>query len=270
MCKRAMLGMLATVFVMSPAVVRAGDLKTADEVITKYIEALGGRKALDAIKTIRMTGKNVMTGGMEMPITVEFKKPSSVRIDITFQGMNMIQAYDGKIGWRIMPFAGNLDPQKMSEDEAAIFESQADLEPFVDYAKKGHKVKLLGKKDADGSEAYEIALTRKDGTVEHHFFDAEFFLPIKVTGTQKMQGMEMEYDKSLGDYKKVSGVMIAHSITNQAKGNPMAGSTLTFEKTEVNIDIPDSRFAMPKVKSSAPEAKPAESGAAKKPPAAKP
>ncbi len=256
MCKRMMWGVLATMFVTSPALVRAGDLKTADEVIAKYIKAVGGRKALDAIKTLRMTGKNVMAGGMEMPMTMEAKKPNRMRIDITFQGMNMIQAYDGTIGWRIMPFGGNLEPQKMSEEEANMFEAQADLEPFVDYTKKGHKVELLGKKETDGTEAYEIKLTRKNGTVEHHFFDAEFFLPIKVTGKRKMQGMEMEYEQSIGDYKKVAGVMIAHSFSGQAKGNPMASSTLTFEKTEVNIDIPDSRFAMPKAKTSAPKAKP--------------
>ena len=53
------------------ALAQAEDLKTADEVIAKYVEAVGGRTKLDAIKTMRVTAKAVMYGGMEVGMVVE-------------------------------------------------------------------------------------------------------------------------------------------------------------------------------------------------------
>ena len=138
-----------------------------------------------------------------------------------------------------------------------MFKRETDMQgPLVDYAKKGNKVELLGLKETDGSEMYEIKLTREDESVEHHFLDAEYFLPLKMTGMRKTQGAEMEFTMTYADYKKVGDAMVAHSMSTQSSGNPMASSTLTFEKVEVNIDVPDSLFTMPEVKAPAAEAKP--------------
>jgi len=224
----------------------AGDLKSADEVINKYIEAIGGRKALDAVKTRRITGKNSMGPGMEMPMVIEHKKPNKVRIEFTFQGQTAVQAFDGEIGWYTMPFAGKTDPEKMPQEQIEQFKTQSDADgPLVDYAKKGHKVEFVDKEDLEGTEVYKLKVTKKDESVEYYFIDAEYFLPIKVKGTRKMQGTELEFEVTPSDYKKVGGLMIAHKVTQQAVGMPMQ-STLTFDKIEINVDIPDSRFAMPK------------------------
>lgn len=258
MFKRTVVGLGLAWFIGCPAATMGEEIKSVDEVIAKHVEAIGGRSAIDSMKTLRLSGKNVMAGGMEMPITIVFRAPNSMRLDLTFQGMEFVQAYDGSTGWRIMPFSGDLTPQKMSPEEAELFQRETDMQgPLVDYAKKGHKVELLGVKETDGSDMYEIKLTRGDGSVEHHFLDAEFFLPLKVTGVKKTQGMELEFTTSFSDYKKVGEAMIAHSMTNQATGNPMASSTLTFDKVEINVDVPGSFFAMPEVKAPTAAAKPA-------------
>ena len=137
--------------------VSAGEPKTADEVIARYIKAIGGRDKLDAIKSMRVTGKTMLGGGMEMPLTVEFKRPNKARIEFSFQGMTGVQAFDGETGWFIMPFMGKTDPEKMPPDQLKDIEDQADLDgPLVDYKKKGHKVELLGTDEVEGSEAYKL------------------------------------------------------------------------------------------------------------------
>ena len=268
MKQRVVLGLCAVVFVAFPAAVMADDIKSVDVLIAKYIEAVGGRKAIDSVKTMRMTGKNIMAGGMEMPLVMEFKAPNKLRVNITFQGMSIVQAFDGTTGWMIMPFSGNMDPQKMSKEDVATFEKQADIQsPFVDYAKKGNKVELVGKKEVDGSEVYDIKVTYKDGMVAHYFLDSEYFLPVKVTGKRKTQGMEMEIETTLGDYKEVGGLMIPHSMSTHAESSPMPDSTVTFDKTELNVDVADSRFAMPKVKAPEVAPKPTAVNTSKKAPA---
>ena len=66
MVKRVMLSLLVAVSAVASAEVVADDLKTADDVIAKYIEAVGGRKAMQSTKTRRASGKNTMGPGMEM------------------------------------------------------------------------------------------------------------------------------------------------------------------------------------------------------------
>lgn len=241
----------------STTLARAGEPKTADEVIAKYVEAIGGRANIDAIKTRRMTGKMIIGGGMmEAPFTVEHKRPNRFRMDFTFQGMTGTQAYDGTEGWSIVPFAGKTDPEKMSEDEVKQIEDRVDVDgPLIDYKKKGHKVEFLGKDEIEGTETYKLKVTKKNGTVEYYFLEAEHFIPIKVKGKVKVRGTEMDYETTLGDYKEVGGVLMPHSIEQEAGG--MGGNSMVFDKIEVNIDLPDSRFAMPEVKKEEPkDAKP--------------
>lgn len=256
---------LAILFVCSivfpSAGVHADEPKTADEVIAKHIEAMGGRKNLDAIKTIRVTGKMIVQGGIELAMVVEHKKPDKVRIEIMLQGMTGIRAFDGKSGWFIDPFSGRTDPEKMPPDDVKAIKDQADFEgPLVDYKKKGHQVEFMGKDEEDGSETYKLKVTQKDGTTEYHYLDAQAFLTVKIKGKRTIQGTEIEYEAAPGDYKKVGGIMVPHAVTVGV--GPMGGTTITFDKVEMNIDLPDDRFVMPKVKKAEP-AKPSTDGAAK-------
>lgn len=225
----------------------ADELKTVDEVIAKHIEAMGGREKLDAVKSVKMSGKMTMPGGMEAPLTIELKRPNQVRVEFIFQGMTGVQAFDGKTGWFVMPFSGRTDPEKMSSDQVKQIEDQADFEgPLVDYKKKGHKVELIGKDEIEGADVYKLKVTKKSGDVEYHYLDAEFFLTIQMKGKYKFQGTEIEYEVVIGDYKEVDGLMVPHSLEQRMGG--MGGNTMTFDKTEFNVKIPDERFTMPEIK----------------------
>ncbi len=60
-----------------------------------------------------------------------------------------------------------------------------------------------------------------------------------------MNGQEVEGETSFGDYKEVGGLVFAHSMESKAKGMPGPGATMTFEKIEINPEIPADRFEMP-------------------------
>ncbi len=108
----------------------------------------------------------------------------------------------------------------------------------------------MGKEQIEGTDTYKLKVTTKDGTVQFYFLDAKHFLPLKVRSTVKMQGMEIQNDLDLGDYREVGGIMMAHSMG--MRGGQQGSSVITYEKIEINIDIPDERFAMPKTKKDTP------------------
>jgi outer membrane lipoprotein-sorting protein len=226
-----------------------------DEVIARNTEAKGGEEKIRQVDTVKATGKMGMGPGMEAPFTWTWKRPDKLRMSFEMQGMTGTQAFDGESGWMVMPFMGQSEPEKMTEEQLDQFKNQTDWEgPLMDYEEKGHKVELIGKEETEGTEAYKIRVTYENGNETYLFLDAEYFLEIKQVAKREIQGNEIEVEMSIGDYKEVDGLMVAHSITIKPMGAP-AGQTLTFETLEFNGEVDDSVFEMPEpeAKEEAPE-----------------
>jgi outer membrane lipoprotein-sorting protein len=220
--------------------------QTADEIIGKYVEKIGGMEKLQAIKTMRSTGKFIGGGGFEAVIINENKRPNLVRGEFSLQGMTAINAFDGKNGWKINPFSGKKDAETLGEEELKQIVEDSDFDgPLVNYAAKGNKVEFMGKEEFEGSDVYKLKVTLANGTVKHYFLDSDYYVPIKVETRQINRGTEFESETILGDYKEVGGVYFAFSSESGLKGSSNK-VTVTIEKIEINVPIDDSRFAMPK------------------------
>ena len=244
MLRKALPGLVAGALLAAPAAAQ-----TVDELIAKSIEARGGLEKLKAIQSIRMTGKMTM-GPMELPMVIEMKRPRSFRADITVQGTAAVQAYDGTSGWGISPM-GTGQAEALPAEEAKEMADQADLDgPLVDYKAKGNQVELVGKEKAEGSDAWKLKVTKKDGDVEYYFLDADSYLPVRVEAKRTIRGTEIEGESTIGDYKEAGGFLWPYSIQNGAKGRPEKQS-ITVQKIDVNPVIDDARFKMP---AKAPEA----------------
>jgi outer membrane lipoprotein-sorting protein len=219
--------------------------QTADEIINKHLEARGGKDKIKAVQTTRVTGKMMLGQGMEAPFTLEQARPNKMRMEFTLQGMTGVQAYDGKAGWAVMPFMGKKDPEPMAADDVKQLEEQADMDgALVDYKEKGHQVESLGKVDVEGTPAYKLKVTQKNGDVSNIYIDAESWLEIKREGKAKMRGQDIETEVIFGDYKAVEGLVLPFSIEQKAKGAP-GGMVMTVSKIEINPSVAADRFTMP-------------------------
>lgn len=229
--------------------------QTADELIEKNVKARGGMDKLKAVQTMKVTGKMKM-GPMEAPIIITKKRPSNFRAEFTIQGMTGVQAYDGSTGWMVMPFMGKKDPEQLSADMLNEVKEEADFDgPMIDYKSKGNKVELVGKEDVQGTPAYKLHITTKDGNESNVYLDADSFLEIKSDSKRKVQGQEMETETTIGDYKDTGGLLFPMSIETHAKGREGAQS-ITIEKIELNPAAVDaSLFKMPEAKKPAEEPK---------------
>jgi outer membrane lipoprotein-sorting protein len=241
----ALLGLAAAAALAVPAAAQ-----TADEVIARSIEARGGLAKIKAVQSLRMIGKMTM-GPMEMPMTVEMKRPSSFRAEMSFQGQPVVQAFDGQQAWTISP-AGNGQPEALPAEAARQMEQQADIEgALVDYKAKGHQAELVGRDKLDGADAYRIKLTHKGGDVEYYLIDAKSWLPVRIEATRRLGENWIEGETAIGGYEDAGGWKWPHSIVNGAKGQPEK-QTLSFDTVDVNPVLDDSRFRMPVAKPKAP------------------
>jgi len=219
--------------------------QTVDEIVAKNIEARGGMPKIKAVKSLRMTGKMTLGPGLEAPFLIEMKRPNKLRLDATLQGMTLSQAYDGKNGWQINPFGGNKNAEPMSPEDLKEADEQSDIDgSLVDWKAKGHKVELVGKEKVEGTDAYKLRVTLKNGTVRYLYLDADSYLDIKTESKRTIRGTETETEQTIGDYKDVDGLLLPFSMESSAKGSPEK-QKMTIEKAELNVAIEDNRFAMP-------------------------
>ena len=252
-----MLRKLVLSLMMAAVLAPALAAQTVDEIVAKHVAAMGGADKIKAAKTVKMTGK-LEAQSIEAPFIMTLKQPGMLRNEITIQGMVLVQAYDGKSGWAIIPFTGKKDPEAVTADEAKELQDQADLWPLVDYKDKGNKVELLGKDKIEGTDAYKLKLTRTNGDVDTVYLDADSFLEIKEEGTRMVRGSEQQTETSLADYREVSGLMFPFAIESSIKGSPEK-QKITVDKVELNVPADDSIFKMPAAAPPAKsDAKPAE------------
>lgn len=230
--------------------------QTVDEIIAKNIQARGGLDKIKSVKSVKTTANMTMGPGMEAPVTLVQKRPEMARIEFVVQGLTAIQAYDGSKAWQVMPFMGKKDAELMSADETKEIEETADLEgPLVDYKAKGHKVELLGKEKIEGTDAYKLKLTLKNGDVQTDYVDADSFLVIKEETTRTVRGSEQNIESSVGDYKEVEGIVFPFAIESGMKGSDQK-QKITISKIELNVPADDSLFKMPPPAPAAPAATP--------------
>lgn len=241
-----MLKKVSLIFLLAIVCAVSASAQTVDEIISKNLTARGGLDKIKAVKSIKTSGKILMQG-MELPIVVQVKRPNAIRMEMSFQGKSIVQAFDGSTGWSIMPFAGSSDPQKMSEEEVSQMKDDADIDgPLVDYKEKGYSVELIGKEDLEGSPAFKLKVTKKSGDVSYIYIDAESYLEVKSTSKRKIQGNEMEIETYTSDYKSVGGLMFPYTIEQKVRGNTMTQSVL--EKVELDAPMEDTIFRMPSSK----------------------
>lgn len=229
--------------------------QTVDEIVAKHIQARGGMDKIKAVQTIRSTGKIEVGPGIEAPGVFVQKRPDMTRLDFQVQGLTATQAYDGKSAWAIMPFMGKKDPEPMPADETKELQEEADIDgPLVDYKAKGNQVELVGKENLEGTPAYKLKVTLKNGNVKYMYLDADSGLQIKEEEKLTMHGSERETEASLSDYREVNGVMFPFATENGIKGSPQK-QKLTVDKVEINVPVDDAIFKMPAT-APAPAAKP--------------
>ena len=217
----------------------------ADEIIANYVKTIGGMEKVEAIKTLRKSGKYTSGGGLEAKVLEDSKRPEMIRQEFVLQGMVGVTAYDGKSGWKIEPWQGKKDVEPLGEEELKQVIEDADFDgPLVHYKEKGNTVQLVGTEPVEGTDAYKLKVTLKSGDVQYFFMDTDYFVPIKIEKTRTIRGAPRESETAIGDYKEVAGVYVPHSYEFGPKGSANR-SKVVYDKVEANVPMDDSLFRPP-------------------------
>jgi hypothetical protein len=243
---RLIISVISIALIATIAVAQDKSEQTVDQLVAKNIEAKGGAAALHDLQTLRLTGKLLVQGGQIQYTYMESKKrPDEVRSEASLQGMTQIEAYNGKEGWKVSPFFGRKDPERMSADDVKALVEDAEMDgPLVDWQAKGNAVEYLGTEDVDGTAAHKLKVVRKNGDVSFVYLDPDHFLEIRVLTQRTRHGAYEEVETDLGDYEKAAGVFVPTSIEFGRKGAPDK-QRIIIDKVEANVPVDDAIFRFP-------------------------
>ncbi|QCX00080.1 outer membrane lipoprotein-sorting protein [Aggregatimonas sangjinii] len=235
------------------AILAPAQAQTADEIISSYLENIGGVEKWKALEGMKMTAKlNQM--GMELPLEIYRMGDGRTTTIITVQGMTLKdETFDGETLWGSNQMT--MQPEKKDAETTANFKLDLNDYPndFIDYKDKGYVAELVGKESFDGTETFKIKLTKEPHTVDgkevqdvtFYFFDTENFVPIGISEEVKngpAKGMVQKI--SFSDYQEVEGLYFPYSWNIGVEGQPQT-APLMIEEIELNPTVDDSLFAFP-------------------------
>jgi hypothetical protein len=246
MHRRLIIFFISTALTVVAAFAQDTNQATVDQLVSKNIEAKGGADALHALQSLRLSGKMlVKQGQVQLAYLQTKKRPGKVRTEGTLQGMTQVEAYDGKEGWKISPFQGRKDPERLSADDLKSLMERAEIDgPLVDWKAKGSTVEYLGTEEVDGTLAHKLKVVRKNGDVSFVYLDPNHFLEIRILTQRMRHGAYEEVETDLGDYEKAAGVFIPTSVDSGRKGDPDK-SKIIIDKVEANVPVDDAIFHFP-------------------------
>lgn len=214
---------------------------TADQVVAKYLDAIGGKDAIGQVKSLSME-TSVQVMGNDAPGTTVVVDGVGYRNETEFNDTKIIQVYTPKGGWQVNPMAGMNDPTPLPDDQYKAGKDQIYVGgQFYNYADKGSKIELLGK----DSDTYKIKLTTKDDLATTYVIDGATFLIRSTTRQGKMQDQDVDITTTYADYQKTDGgYLIPRSIGVDFGGQFQI--TIAVKKVEVNKTVDPAVFEMPK------------------------
>jgi hypothetical protein len=218
--------------------------QTVDDIISKHLDAVGGKDKLNGLTSVHMEGTiDVMGTSGTTKSTILNGKGS--RSESEIGGQQVVNVVTDKSGWQINQFAGITDPQAMTDEQFKAGEDQIYIEPFLNYAARGGKAELVGQEKVGTVNAHKIKYTNKDGAVTTYFVDATSFHVIQVSAIANNMGQEVEVKSTYSDFQKTDyGLVVPRSIDIDFGGQFSLSTKI--QKVDVNQPVDASIFEMKK------------------------
>ncbi|GAB3925993.1 outer membrane lipoprotein-sorting protein [Larkinella terrae] len=220
--------------------------QTSDEVVGKYIQAMGGADKLANLKTLKMSAAFQMAG-IEASQNTTVINNKAFKQEVVFQGMSVVQSVLDGQGWAINPLMGQKDPTELPKEAIDMVADQMDLTGSLFQSKeKGNTVELAGKETIGSAETYKLTVTKKNGRTEIYNLDTKTYLPVKITSAQKVSGQEFKQEITTSDYQKIDGLAFPFTLSIKSAAIPGGGAMLVkVTKIEVNPAVDEAIFKMP-------------------------
>jgi photosynthetic reaction center cytochrome c subunit len=213
-------------------------LPSADQLLDKYLAAIGGADALRKITSRAEKGTLTAFGGQHFPVDVYLKAPNK-RISIMhLKNGDSTTAFDGKQGWLGVP--GRIHAMSAAENDAARID--ADLYLAAHLKTLYQKFAVNPGEKIDGHETYLVVGRTEGQPPLRLFLDRDSGLLLRLVRYAETPLGRNPTQIDYADYRGQDGVKLPFRWTLSRPGNRF---TIQVDQIQINVPVDDAKFVMP-------------------------
>ena len=211
--------------------------QTVEEIISKHVNAMGGREKIMTLKTALYTGTFTTPGAAPINIIATKKHMVGSRIDITIDGTNNYRIITQKNGWIFTPVQGDKEPRPLVDDQFKEGQTQLDLHgPFVNYSEKGIKISMLGKDTVNGVVCNKLRAVYPNANVTDFSIDIKTNFIVKTSTKMFQFGALEDVATIYSDFRQnADGYWFAYN-------NISPRGETKYERIETNMPVGEKIF----------------------------
>jgi hypothetical protein len=225
-----------------------------EQIVDKYVEALGGIDAARGIFTIKGTGTfELIEQGIGGNVEFHAKAPNLYALSLRTRDDSVFitQAFDGSVGWeRAMRVnRGRVDFREIKGAELEQLKLNADFGHDLRLRELYPSMTLIGLEKVEDRDTYLVEASPRTGNPEAMYFDKQTGLLLRRVMIQaSAQGRKL-LEIYYGDYRVLSGtkkLKVAFSQTLVFPGKSEQNLKISLTEARANEEVPDSIFSPPR------------------------
>lgn len=213
-------------------------LPSADQLLDKYLSAIGGTDALQKITSRVQKGTLTAFGGQHFAVDVYSKAPDKRVSIMHLQGGDSVTGFDGRQGWLSVP--GRVHTMSAAENDAARID--ADLYFPAHLKALYQKFSVDSGEKIDGHDTYLVTGRTEGQPPLRLYLDKESGLLLRLVRYAETPLGRNPTQIDYADYRDANGVNVPFRWTLARPGNRF---TIQVEQLQQSVPVDDAKFAPP-------------------------
>ena len=213
---------------------------TADQIITKYLTALGGPEKLAKVKSRSIRSTRVEPDGKTTETEMIWLSDQAYRSDLTYGKYVVSEIFDGTTGKKY----GDGASIDLKADEAEQIKREGQLFFPANIKATYPKMDFRALEKIDGREVYTILATTANNLRERLAFDVATGLLVRRTVSSPTMFGNFVYQVDYADYKDFGGIKMP-ATTHYAV--PNIRWTRKLVDVKMNVPVDAAKFSSPKM-----------------------
>ncbi|HEX8922169.1 MAG TPA: c-type cytochrome [Pyrinomonadaceae bacterium] len=226
-------------------------LPTVDQVLDKYVQALGGEAGFKKLNTRVMKGAQITFDGTSIPLETYQAAPNKLVTIMTTpkQGV-LMSGYNGTIAWSKTARG----QRELSGAQLALMKRASDFYTDIKPRETFPNLTVVGREKIGDREAYVLTSKVSDTRTEKLYFDTQSGLLLRILAITQTVLAPIPEQTDFEDYRDVDGVRLPFTI-RQSFVDPWVGWTRKYTEIKHNIAVDDAKFNPPPEPSTTPSPK---------------
>ena len=225
--------------------VSEADMTKAKRILAAAVDAHGGLEKLQAVKNIVMEGQTTANSptGPQIEGTSYYVYPDKFRQDVKMPQGETAYVFNGTSGFVLMPMGVQpIPPQMANTFKDAVFREPLWL--LTNLSQNDIPIQYAGTEDVQGKPTSILLLPQPSGEMMKLFVSEDTHYIVKIAYPDSSQGITVNRETLLNDYRDVDGVKVAYHAVQNVEGQLFSESRVT--RITLNAELEESLFQEPK------------------------